>query len=81
MWQEERRVICEIRSSRIVHDPLAGRRPPSSPNDSRGLWLANQICDLVELRASAAGTVARLHVQPAAPEELPLTILSQAAFQ
>lgn len=62
LWSEQGRLVCEIRSSTVIQDPLAGRRPPSMARASRGLWLSNQLCDLVELRSSAAGTVARLHM-------------------
>jgi anti-sigma regulatory factor (Ser/Thr protein kinase) len=27
----------------------------------RGLWIANQLCDLVQIRSSAAGSVVRMH--------------------
>jgi len=29
----------------------------------RGLWLVNNLCDLVQIRSSASGTVVRLHLQ------------------
>ena len=29
----------------------------------RGVWLANQLCDLVQIRSGAAGTVVRLHAR------------------
>jgi hypothetical protein len=28
-----------------------------------GVWLANQVCDLVQIRSVAAGTVVRLHMR------------------
>lgn len=62
LWHEADRLICELRFSILLQDPLAGRRPPSSKGGGRGLWLANQICDLVELRCFATHTAARLHV-------------------
>jgi hypothetical protein len=62
LWQEDRRMICELRTPRVVRDPLAGRHPPSARPESRGHWLANQLCDLVELRSFPTGTVARLHI-------------------
>lgn len=62
LWREPDRLICELRSSIRLQDPLAGRRPPSPKHDGRGLWLANQICNLVELRSFTTHTVARLHV-------------------
>ena len=29
----------------------------------RGLWLVHELCDLVQLRSSPAGTVVRMHMQ------------------
>jgi hypothetical protein len=29
----------------------------------RGLWIANQLCDLVQIRSSAAGTVVRMQMR------------------
>ena len=33
--------------------------------NGRGMWLANQLCDLVQLRSSPEGTVVRMHMQRA----------------
>jgi anti-sigma regulatory factor (Ser/Thr protein kinase) len=56
-------VTCEVRDRGWVRDPLAGRvaPDPDRPN-GRGLWLVNQLCDLVQLRSSPAGTTLRLHI-------------------
>ncbi|MBV9425314.1 MAG: sensor histidine kinase [Solirubrobacterales bacterium] len=63
MWIEGDRVVCEISDDGRLEDPLVGRRRPAPDWVSgRGLWLVNQICDLVELRPSASGTTVRLHV-------------------
>lgn len=62
LWPDADRLICEVRSSITLQDPLAGRRPPSQQAAARGLWLANQICDLVQLRSFSDRTVARFHV-------------------
>jgi hypothetical protein len=44
-----------------VDDPLVGRRPPRPDSDSgRGLWMANQLCDLVQLRSGDGGTAVRV---------------------
>jgi hypothetical protein len=41
-----------------------GRTPPSPDQRAgRGLWLANQLCDLVQIRSTEAGTVVRLHMR------------------
>ena len=36
-------------------------------NTVKGLWLVNQLCDLVQARTSHAGTVARLHMRLGQP--------------
>jgi anti-sigma regulatory factor (Ser/Thr protein kinase) len=60
-------VVCEVadsgRAAGPIADPMVGRERPATGLDSgRGLWLANQLCDLVQLRTSAGGTVVRMHV-------------------
>ena len=36
------------------------RRPAPSEPDDRGLWLANQLCDLVQVRSGGAGATVRV---------------------
>ncbi|MFD7260454.1 anti-sigma factor RsbA family regulatory protein [Streptomyces sp. NPDC059874] len=57
-------VVAEIRDGGHLADPLAGRRRPSlaSPHGGRGLWMIHQLCDMVEIRASADGLTLRLHM-------------------
>lgn len=44
-------------------DPLAGRRRPAlDATGGRGLFIINQLCDLVELRTGAGGTTVRLRM-------------------
>jgi anti-sigma regulatory factor (Ser/Thr protein kinase) len=63
IWTEPGAVVCELSDGGWIADPLAGRRRPSPGRlNGRGLWLANHLCDLVELRSSRAGTTVRLHV-------------------
>ena len=51
-----------------IVEPLAGRLRPLNPaRGGNGLWLANQLCDLVQVRSSEAGTVVRLLVRAPAP--------------
>jgi hypothetical protein len=62
-WRDADAVTCEIRYPGQVSDPMAGRNWPSPGGDeNRGLWVANQLCDLVELRSSRTGAVARLRM-------------------
>jgi anti-sigma regulatory factor (Ser/Thr protein kinase) len=64
IWREQDRVIHEVRDSGRITSPLAGRRKPSLDGEGgRGLWLANQVCDLVQIRSSSAGSAVRLHMR------------------
>lgn len=57
------RVVCDVSDRGWIRQPLAGRARPSVDLESgRGLWMVNQLCDLVQLRSSPAGTVVRLHM-------------------
>jgi anti-sigma regulatory factor (Ser/Thr protein kinase) len=61
MWQRADAVVCEFTDRGHITDPLAGRRVPSLTTEGgRGLWLANQLCDLVQIRSAASGTAVRL---------------------
>jgi anti-sigma regulatory factor (Ser/Thr protein kinase) len=62
-WQENGTFLCEVRDTGRIDDPLAGRdRPSPLGSGGRGLWLVNQLCDLVQVRTSHAGNVVRLHM-------------------
>jgi anti-sigma regulatory factor (Ser/Thr protein kinase) len=67
VWREDDMVVCEVRDRGLVTDPLVGRRKPD-PDQSGGwgVWIAHQVCDLVQLRSGASGTVLRLFMQTAA---------------
>jgi anti-sigma regulatory factor (Ser/Thr protein kinase) len=61
LWRnDEGAVICEIRDAGHITDPLAGRHAPGPDLDVTGLWLVNQLCDLVEIRSGPVGTRVRL---------------------
>ena len=56
-------VIGEVEDGGTITDPLAGRRRPAPGSTSGfGLWLAHQVCDLVQVRSTADGTLVRLRV-------------------
>ncbi|HXW44533.1 MAG TPA: sensor histidine kinase [Streptosporangiaceae bacterium] len=62
-WQADGEMLCEISDSGFISDPLVGlHRPSLDEPGGQGLWLVNQVCDLVELRSSATGTTVRLHM-------------------
>jgi anti-sigma regulatory factor (Ser/Thr protein kinase) len=63
LWQTSDAIVCEIADGGQITDPFIGRRSPDVASDhGRGVWMANQLCDLVQIRSSAAGTIVRLHV-------------------
>jgi len=64
IWTDGAVLVCEIRDAGRLEDPLAGRiRPGSGRSGGYGLWLANQLCDLVQVRTFESGTVVRLHTR------------------
>ena len=66
LWREPDNVVCEVRDRGTITDPLAGRaRPTPLSERHRGLWLANQLCELVQIRSTSSGTIVRLHVRVA----------------
>jgi anti-sigma regulatory factor (Ser/Thr protein kinase) len=63
VWTTDRAVVCEVRVRGWIRQPLVGRTRPALDQESgRGLWMVNQLCDLVQLRSSPAGTVVRMHM-------------------
>jgi anti-sigma regulatory factor (Ser/Thr protein kinase) len=62
-WRQGESLIFEVSDRGRIHEPLVGRKRPELDNPGgQGLWLVNQLCDLVQVRSSAAGTVVRLHI-------------------
>jgi anti-sigma regulatory factor (Ser/Thr protein kinase) len=62
MWQDGHSVVCEVSDHGHITAPLAGRLPPVlSAGDGGGLWLANQLCDLVQIYSSPDGTAVRIY--------------------
>ena len=63
LWHDRGTVVCEVADHGRITDPLIGRRRPDGGHaGGRGLWLANRLCDLVQVRSGEQGTVVRLHV-------------------
>lgn len=61
VWHEGGAVVCEVGDRGRIADPLAGReRPALDQTTGYGLWLANQLCDLVQVRTFARGTAVRM---------------------
>lgn len=63
-WSWDREVVCQVKDRGRIADPMAGRRPPVPRSiGGLGLWMVNQLCDLVEIRSGEQGTTVRAHVR------------------
>lgn len=63
-WHAGDTLICEVSDDGHIDEPLVGRtRPDSRTSGGRGLWMVNQLCELVQVRTFAAGTTVRMHVR------------------
>lgn len=61
MWGDEVGFWCDVEDEGTIVEPLVGRIPPSPFRvGGRGLFLANQFCDLVQVRSNPGHTVVRL---------------------
>jgi hypothetical protein len=72
LWSRADNLICEIDQSGATNgDPVLGLRPPGpEAADGEGLWLARQICDHMDVRATDAGLSIRLHMPNSRAAEL-----------
>jgi anti-sigma regulatory factor (Ser/Thr protein kinase) len=62
VWRTEEALICEVSDGGHIDEPLVGRiRPEIRDHGGRGLWMVNQLCELVQLRSTSAGTTVRMH--------------------
>jgi anti-sigma regulatory factor (Ser/Thr protein kinase) len=57
-------LVAEIRDIGHIQDPLVGRYAPGPDLEARGLWLVNQLSDLVQIRSDRSGTVVRTSFLP-----------------
>jgi anti-sigma regulatory factor (Ser/Thr protein kinase) len=63
VWHTPEEIICEVHDQGWITDPLAGRVRHGPDERGHGLWLVNQVCDLVELRTGRSGTTVRMHIR------------------
>lgn len=62
MWRDGEALVCDVLDRGCIANPAIGRvRPDANPQSGRGMWIANQLCDLVEVSCSAQGSLVRLH--------------------
>jgi anti-sigma regulatory factor (Ser/Thr protein kinase) len=64
LWHTDHEVIGQVSDTGQIDDPLAGtfRPGPTATTSRRGLWLVNQVADLVQIRTGSSGTVVRVHM-------------------
>ena len=60
VWTDGGWLVCAVSDSGHLTAPLAGKLPPAA-NDGAGLWLANQLTDLVQIRSTPDGTEIRVY--------------------
>jgi len=63
-WIEDAAVVCEVGDEGQIDLPLLGRqRPAPDAGGGYGVWLVNQLCDLVQVRTSPYGNTVRMHMR------------------
>ena len=63
VWREPDALVAEVRDEGRIEDPLVGRvQPTPTQEGGRGLWMVNQLCDLVQIRSGPEGTSVRLRM-------------------
>lgn len=69
VWSTARELICQLEDRGHISDRMAGRyRPAVGTNGGLGLWMVNQLCDLVQTRTTPSGTTIRLRARVGAAE-------------
>ena len=61
VWDEDGVFLCQIEDRGRIEEPLVGRLQPLLDRPG-GRWLANQLCDLVQVRTFEDGNVIRIHM-------------------
>jgi anti-sigma regulatory factor (Ser/Thr protein kinase) len=63
LWRENGSLVAEVEDRGRIEEQLVGRlRPGVRQEGGRGLWLTNQLCDLVQIRSGEGGTVVRVYL-------------------
>jgi anti-sigma regulatory factor (Ser/Thr protein kinase) len=72
IWDAGDTLVCEVTDDGRIEDPLVGRvRPAVGSQGGRGLWIANRVCELVQIRSAATGTTVRMHFRRHQPHGHP----------
>ncbi|HEV2373027.1 MAG TPA: sensor histidine kinase [Streptosporangiaceae bacterium] len=60
IWRDRSTILCEVRDQGWIADPLVGRQSPLGLPGRQGLWVVNQMCDLVQIRTGPKGSTVRM---------------------
>jgi anti-sigma regulatory factor (Ser/Thr protein kinase) len=64
LWGDDGEIVADVRDRGRILDPLAGRvEPRLDVASGRGLWLANQLSDLVQIRVQPNGGAVRARLR------------------
>ena len=64
LWESDERLVCEVRDAGRIEGPLLGRiRPGADWIGGRGLWMVNQLCDLLQIRTGPEGNLTRVQMR------------------
>jgi anti-sigma regulatory factor (Ser/Thr protein kinase) len=65
LWTTDGGVTAEVADSGTADLPFPGMVPPSATGArGRGLWLASELCDVMQVWSDAGATVIRLRMEP-----------------
>jgi anti-sigma regulatory factor (Ser/Thr protein kinase) len=63
-WTDHETLIVEVSDQGKIDDALIGRRRPNGLQiGNYGHWIANQFCDLVQVRTFESGSAVRIHMR------------------
>jgi anti-sigma regulatory factor (Ser/Thr protein kinase) len=65
LWVEQDHLVCQLADRGYLSQPLAGRIPVPADalTGGRGLLIINQLCDLVRVHTTPAGTTTRIYLR------------------
>ncbi len=72
LWHEDTAVLCEVTDTTVIDDPMTGRSVAPTAGSrtnrrDRAIRLANEECDLVQVRSGQHGTTVRIHTHVTPP--------------
>ncbi len=72
LWQRDVAVLCDVTDTTVIDDPMTGRSASPATGTGTGwrdsaIRLANELCDLVQVRSGRHGTSVRIHTRRSPP--------------